>query len=56
MKGNVREKFHVFLGVIITLTFLYGIYFFFKTISYMLFYEGMVKDTITEMIKQTALR
>ena len=56
MTEKVREKFHVFLGTVITLTIIYGLYFFFKTVSYWLFYEGMVKDTITEMIKQTALR
>ena len=34
----------------------YGSYWIFKTVSYQLFYEKMVKQTITEMVKPETLR
>lgn len=44
---------------VITLTALaviYGMYWIFKTVSYELFYESMVKDTIREMVKPEYLK
>ena len=52
----MKDLFHVILGTVISLAVVYGIYYFFKTISYWLFYEGMVKNTIIEIVKQSALR
>ena len=52
----MKDKFNIILGLTITLTLTYGLYFFFKTLSYWIFYEGMVKQTIVEMVKQSALK
>lgn len=35
--------------------FLYGSYWVAKTVSYQLFYEDMVQDTVREMVKTEAL-
>ena len=53
---EMKDKFNIILGLMITLTLTYGLYFFFKTLSYWIFYEGMVKQTIVEMVKQSALK
>jgi len=52
----MKYKFHVLLGTALSLGILYGVYWVFKSFSYWLFYEGMVKNTIMEMVKQSALR
>jgi hypothetical protein len=52
----MRQAWHILLGTVISLGVMYGVYWVFKTISYALFYEGMVKATIHEMVKQVALR
>ena len=44
------------ISVAVSLGILYGIYWVFKSVSYFLFYDSMVRDTITEMVKQSALR
>ena len=38
------------------LAFIYGVYWIGKTISYKVFYEDMVRGTITEMVKPEALK
>ena len=42
--------------IIIFCFFIYGCYWIVKTVSYKIFYEDMVKDTIVEMIKPEYLR
>ena len=42
------------LGLIVL--FFYGAFWAFKTASYYLFYEDMVRETIAEMVKVGALR
>ena len=42
--------------IIITLSLLVAIFFFYRWFNYTLAYEGMVKDTIREMVKEEALK
>jgi len=42
--------------IIVGLAALYGVYWIAKTLSYTVFYEDMVKETIHELVKQSALR
>jgi len=44
------------LSIILTILIMYGTYWVTKNVSYFIFYEGMVQQTITEMVKQEALR
>lgn len=44
------------LGAVAICAFLYGAYWIAKNGSYWLWYEGMVKETIREMVKQEALK
>lgn len=44
------------IGIVISLGILYCFYWILKTGSYLIFYEGMVKDTIIEMVQQGALK
>jgi hypothetical protein len=44
------------LGIISFFAFLYGCCWLATTGSYWLFYEDMVRDTITEMVKSVALK
>lgn len=44
------------IALMLFVVILWGCYFVVKTISYKLFYEDMVKQTITEMVKQESLR
>ena len=39
-----------------TLLLIYGTYWIAKTVSYSIFYESMVEDTIIEMVKQESLK
>ena len=43
-------------GIIIFSIFIYGSYWVAKTISYKIFYEDMVKQTILELVKNEALK
>lgn len=43
------------LSVIAVVVFLYCMYWLFKTCSYWLFYEGMVEDTIRQMVDSGCL-
>jgi hypothetical protein len=45
-----------FLITAIILFCLYGMYWIFKTVSYVIFYESMVKNTIQEMVKEEYLK
>jgi len=59
MEGwNETFKTIVFVIVAMILTFLiiYGGYWIIKKVSYSLFYEDMVKQTITEMVKPDSLK
>jgi hypothetical protein len=52
----MKRKLHILLGTVLSLGILYGVYWVFKSCSYWLFYESMVKQTVTEMVKQVALK
>lgn len=42
--------------ILISLGLIYGLYWVGKTLSYNFFYKDMVKSTITQMVKQEALK
>ena len=43
-------------GIIIFCVVLYGIYWIAKTVSYQVFYEGMVIETVKDMVKPEYLK
>lgn len=43
------------IGVLLFCLFTYGMYYIFKSVSYNLFYEDMVKDTVLEVLKAKQL-
>ncbi len=43
-------------GVVVVAFFIYGCYWAAKTVSYNVFYEDMVRDSIVEMVKPEALK
>ena len=46
----------VFVGIIVTVLFIYGLYYIAKTTSYNLFYRAMVESTVVEMVRPDSLR
>ena len=44
------------LAIILSCALIYGVYWVFKTVSYSIFYEAMVEQTIIEMIKPEYLK
>ena len=44
------------IGFIALCAFVYGMYWIFKTVSYEIFYESMVQETIKEMVKSKFLK
>ena len=52
---ETKVTFAVMVAVAI-IVFIYGCYWVAKTVSYNIFYEDMVKATITEMVKSEALK
>jgi len=52
----MKILFYWLAGIIVFLLCFYSFYWLFKSFSYWLFYEDMVKQTIHELVKQTALR
>lgn len=46
----------VIIAIILSFAVTYGIYWLFKTISYQIFYESMVKQTIIELVKPEYLK
>jgi len=46
----------IFAGVVLVASLIYGSYWIAKTVSYSVFYEGMVRETVREMVKEGALR
>lgn len=60
---KLRKKFGVVGDIVVGavlvaafLLFLYFCYYIVKTVSYNIFYEDMVRGTITEMVKENSLR
>jgi len=44
------------LGIILFCAFVYGMYWVFKTVSYSIFYEAMVEQTIIDLVKPEYLK
>jgi len=56
MKDSTKRIFYWLISITIFLTFTCGIYWLFKSFSYWLFYEDMVKQTIYDVVKSVALK
>jgi uncharacterized membrane protein YwzB len=54
--GILKSFAQGFLGLIFALIFFYVSWWVVKSISYGLFYQSMVRDTITEMVRPEALK
>jgi len=52
---NAQIVLFIVTGIVVSCIALYGMYWVFKTISYSIFYEDMVKNTIVEMVKKDSL-
>lgn len=50
-----KEWIEVIVGIVGFCVVTYVLYWIFKTVSYEIFYEGMVTDTIKETVKQSCL-
>jgi|LGVF01.2.fsa_nt_gb hypothetical protein len=47
---------YTLIGFAISCAFLYASYWVCKTVSYTIFYEDMVQQTVLELVKQSALK
>jgi hypothetical protein len=52
----IKEGIKIFSTILFICLNIYGCYWVAKTGSYFFFYEGMVKETIQEMVKPEALK
>lgn len=52
----MKEALTVIAGIIFTCFFIYATYWIAKNVSYWLFYEDMVVETIKEMVKLESLK
>ena len=48
---NMKQAGLFIVGVIVFFLFTYGCYWALKTVSYTIFYEDMVRETVREMVK-----
>ena len=56
-KGGIMKNITAHLALIVVVIFLiYGVYWAGKTLTYSLFYESIVKQTIEEMVKENSLK
>lgn len=53
---DVNKLLYALLWLVIFCALMYGMYWLVKSMSYWLFYEEMVKETIIELVKQDALK
>lgn len=56
MKDTWQWILAIIAGVVVGSALIYGCYSVTKTVSYKIFYEDMVRETITEMVKPEALK
>jgi len=56
MKNTVQMVAYSVAGLTLFCGILYGSYWVAKTVSYSLFYEDMVKQTVIEMVRPESLR
>lgn len=47
----MKNALAIIFGLILTCGVIYGMYWVAKTVSYAIFYENMVEDTVREMVK-----
>jgi len=55
MKKNLFYLFLIILGLAAACGVIYGCYWIAKTVSYSIFYEDMIIETVKELVKQSAL-
>jgi len=53
---NAQIVLFIVTGIVVSCIALYGMYWVVKTVSYSIFYEDMVKNTIVEMVKKDSLK
>ena len=53
---RMRSSLHTVIIIVIVCAITYGMYWIFKTVSYEIFYESMVKETVREMVKPEYLK
>jgi len=53
---DIGSWFWALITILIVLFLIWGIYWVFKTVSYELFYESMVENTIRELVKTGSLK
>ena len=51
----MKDLIYGVIGVLLFCAFVYVMYYIFKSVSYNLFYEDMVKDTVLEVLKEKQL-
>jgi len=52
----MKDAIMIIGGILLVLALTYGGYWIAKNVSYWLFYEDMVRETVTELVKQAALK
>ncbi len=52
----MKDLILVVIGAVVVCSVIYGMYWIGKTVSYSFFYETMVKESITEMVKPSCLK
>jgi hypothetical protein len=55
-RNNMKDIITSILGLVIFCMFIYGMYWVTKTLSYSIFYEDMVEQTIIEMVNPESLK
>ena len=51
-----KEFLLLFLGLVVSFNVLYGAFWVAKNVSYALFYQEMVQQTVRDMVKDSALK
>ncbi len=52
----MKSAISTILGLILFCAVIFGMYWVFKTVSYTLFYDAMVQETVREMVKSEYLK
>ena len=53
---TIKEVIMYIVGLIVVCAFVYGLYYVGKTVSYSIFYEDMVEQTIQEQVQKKCLK
>lgn len=56
MQTKLKSIINIAIVITVFIVFIYGMYWIAKTVSYSLFYRGMVEQTVIEMVKPGSLK